>query len=246
MTITYQQSGHAVRADIGEAHGRYWERLARPGAWWSGAERVAIARESRAARRCGLCRARKEALSPYTVAGEHAAAADLPAVAVEAVHRITTDAPRLTRAWYEGLLAQGLGEGQYVEIVGTVVSTLSIDSFCEALGVAEHPLPAPVGGAPSRYRPERLERETGWVAMVPPDNEGTVEADLWVANRTGNVVRAMSLVPDEVRTLRDLSAAHYLPMADVRKPGKNRGGPLTRSQMELIAAKVSLLNGCFY
>ena len=82
--------------------------------------------------------------------------------------------------------------------------------------------------------------------MVPSDNEGTAEADLWVANRTGNVVRAMSLVPDEVRTLRDLSSVHYLPMADVRTAGKNRGGPLTRSQMELIAAKVSMLNDCFY
>ena len=171
---------------------------------------------------------------------------DLPAVAVEAVHRITTDAARLTRKWYEGLLKQGLSDGQYVEIVGTIVATLSVDSFCEAVGTALHPLPEPVAGEPSLYRPERLESETAWVAMVPSDNEGTAEADLWVANRTGNVVRAMSLVPDEVRTLRDLSTVHYLPMADVRTEGKNRGGPLTRSQMELIAAKVSMLNDCFY
>ena len=244
--ISYEHAAYAVRPDLGEAHTRFWERLARPGTWWSASERVAIAREVRAARERSLCAERKASLSPYTVAGEHAASAELPRAAVEAVHRITTDAPRLTRAWYQGLLDDGLEPGQYVELLGTLVATISVDSFCLAIGVAEHPVPEPAAGAPSRYRPARLEHETGWVPMVPPDNAGTEEADLWPANRTGNVVRAMSLVPDEVRTLKDLSAAHYLPISDVRTAGKDRGGPLTRSQMELVAAKVSLLNGCFY
>ena len=244
--ITYDHATYAVRPEFGESHTRFWERLGQPGTWWTARERIAIAREVRAARQCRLCAERKASLSPYTVAGEHAATEELPGTAVEAVHRITTDAPRLTHAWYQGLIDEGLGAGQYVELLGTLVATISVDSFCLAIGVAENPLPAPVAGSPSRYTPERLEHETAWVPMVPADNAGTGEADLWPANRIGNVVRAMSLVPDEVRTLKDLSAAHYLPISDVRKAGKSRGGPLGRSQMELVAARVSLLNGCYY
>jgi hypothetical protein len=55
----------------------------------------------------------------------------------------------------------------------------------------------------------------------------------------------MSLVPDEVRTLADLSGVHYLAMVDVPNPGAARGH-LTRPQMELVAGRVSALNGCFY
>jgi len=83
------------------AHRRAWERLAAPGAWWTGAERVAIAAEVRASRTCALCHERKAALSPHALAGEHAAAGGLPAPAVEAAHRIASDPGRLTHAWYD-------------------------------------------------------------------------------------------------------------------------------------------------
>ena len=60
-----------------------------------------------------------------------------------------------------------------------------------------------------------------------------------------NVIRAMSLVPDEIRTLKDLSTAHYLKNSQVRDPKASRG-PLSRAQMELIAGRVSVLRECFY
>ena len=81
--------------------------------------------------------------------------------------------------------------------------------------------------------------------MLHVDNEGTPEADLWPSGATGNVVRALSLVPDEVRTLKDLSAAHYVKMASVRS-GANDGRSITRSQMELLAGRTSALNTCYY
>ena len=61
--IDYDRAGFAVRDDFARAHTRFWARLARPGAWWTGAERVDIAREVRAARECTLCAARKAALA---------------------------------------------------------------------------------------------------------------------------------------------------------------------------------------
>ncbi|TFH21484.1 MAG: hypothetical protein E4H03_10570, partial [Myxococcales bacterium] len=92
--IDYESTGYRVRDDIVESQSRAWEALAQPGTWWTGAERVAIAREARAAWDCPLCRKRKSALSPYAVNGSHAAATDLSTVAIDAVHRIVTDPGR--------------------------------------------------------------------------------------------------------------------------------------------------------
>ena len=245
MTISYQSYPTPVRSDFAESHERFWRRLASPGSWWSGAERVDIARDVRRAQTCRLCAARKTALSPYGGNDEHDSASGLPTIAVDAVHRITIDASRLTAAWYRSMLEAGLSEGQYVEIVGTVVSVVSIDSFCDSLGLPRHALPDPVSGAPDGYRPSSAAIEEAWVPVVPEDNADTEEADLWPAGRTGYVVRAMSLVPEEVRTLKDLSGAHYLPMRDVANPEASRGS-LSRSQIELIAGRVSALNECFY
>ena len=101
-------------------------------------------------------------------------------------------------------------------------------------------------GEPDHYTPPTAGPDDAWVPMVNEDNRGTAEADLWEANATGNVVRALSLVPEEVRTLKDLSATHYLQMADVRKPGFSADRALSRTQMELVAGRTSALNACFY
>ena len=155
------------------------------------------------------------------------------------------DANRLTRRWYTARLATGLSDGQYVEIVGTVAALVSIDQFCRGIGESEHPLPMPLPGAPSHYRPASAGQDAAWVPMVPAENAETPEADLWPAGQTGNVIRAMSLVPDEVRTLCDLSGVHYLPIARAGDPNATQGA-LTRPQIELIAGRVSALNRCFY
>jgi hypothetical protein len=243
--ITYSAAPVPVRDDLTSSHRRFWQRLGSPGTWWTGAERVAVAREARRSRECTLCRERRAALSPHGVSGRHDAATELPLAALEVIHAVMNDAGRLTRRWYLARLAEGLSPEQYVEILGTVVALVSIDTFCRAIGVPEHPLPAPLPGPPSRYRPASAGPDEAWVPMVPLDNAGTPEADLWPAGKAGNVIRAMSLVPDEVRTLGDLGAAHYLPGHVVRDPRAARGC-LTRPQMELVAGRVSALNGCFY
>ena len=250
MEIRYEAPG--VRDELGAAHARYWRRLGRPGANWSGAERVAIAREVRHASGCAFCRRLRVALSPHAESGVHDAdpcSSDLlPAAAADAIHRIVNDASRLTARWYERTLAGGLTDGQYVELVGTVVSVLSIDSFCRAIGAPLHPLPEPEPGSASGYRPPTAAHDGGsWVPMVPFDNSGTPEADLWPVNRTGNVIRALSLAPDEVRTLHDLGGVHYIDHGLVREPSASReGGALSRAQIELVAGRVSMLNDCFY
>jgi hypothetical protein len=243
--ISYSTTLVPVRDDFAAAHTRFWKRLASPGAWWTGPERVAMAAEVRQARHCALCRARREALTPAAVEGQHDHCGALPDAAVEVIHRVVTDSGRLSQKWYKDTLAAGLSAEQYVEIIGTLVAMVSIDSFCRGIGVPLHPLPEPQPGAPSYYRPPGAVQEDAWVPMIPVDRAIGAEADLYGGQAVGNVVRAMSLVPDEVRTLCDLSTAHYLPMGQVRDPSASVGA-LNRMQMELIAGRVSALRQCFY
>ena len=244
MAFSYSDSPVAIRDDIPAAHRNTWERLARAGSWWTGAERVAIASEARNASRCRLCAERKQALSPNAVEGAHDHEDALPAAAVEAIHRLVTDAGRLSRSWFEKLMAEGLGDAPYVEIVGVVVDLVSIDNFNRALGLAQEPLPTPLPGEPSRYRPDSAVASEAYVPMIPERGNKGAEADLW-GGMTGNVIRAMSLVPDAVRSLKELSGAHYLAMEDVPNPSSNMPA-LERPQVELVAGRVSALNECFY
>ena len=108
-----------IRGDLVEAHRRVWRQLAAPGTWWSGAERVALAAEVRAAEQCGFCAERRVALSPFSVTGEHdqGSGGVLPDAAVDAVHRLVTDPSRLSRSWVEGLAQKGVPDTHYVELL---------------------------------------------------------------------------------------------------------------------------------
>lgn len=243
--ISYSAALVPVRDDFAAAHTRFWQRLAAPGTWWTGAERVAIAAEVRHARHCALCQARQAALTPAAVQGHHDHLGTLPDAAVDVIHRVVTDPGRLSRQWFQETLAAGLAAEQYVEILGALVALVSIDSFCRGIGVPLHPLPEPQPGAPSRYRPPGAIQEEAWVPMIPVERATGAEADLYGGQAVGNVIRAMSLVPDEVRTLLDLSTVHYLPRGQGRDLSASTGA-LNRMQMELIAGRVSALRQCFY
>jgi len=242
----YQAAPVVVRPDIAEAHRKAWQRLARAGNWWSGAERIAIAAEMRGARTCSVCRDRKAALSPAAVDREHESCTDLPKPAIDAIHRMSTDPGRLTKAWYESKLETGLTPEQYVEIVGVVVTVISVDTFHLALGLPLEPLPEPVPGEPTRYRPPGATQEGAWVPTIPSDRLTEAEADIYHGSRGFYVIRAMSLVPDEVRMLDTLSKAHYLPHKQVGDPASSGNRAISRPQIELLAARVSAVNQCFY
>ena len=235
-----------VRDDLILAHRRAWQRLAEPGTWWTGVERVAIAAESRAAVDCPLCRKRREALSPFGETGDHDRATGdvLPPAAVDAIHRIVTDPTRLTGSWVRELASEGVPATHYVELLSVVVSVRSIDGFHRAMGIEPEPLPEPRAGEPSRRRPEAAVAGQAWVPMLPPRTPTGDEADLW-KGPTGNVIRAMSLVPDAVRWLKELSAAQYMDERAMTDFTRGRG-PLSREQTELVAGRVSALNECFY
>ena len=242
----YAQAPFPIRGDIAAAHRAYWRTLARAGSWWTGRERVAIAAESRNAGACRLCATRKDALSPYAPLGDHDSDAALPPAAVDAIHRIVTDAGRITGRYVDDNAAAGFDKPAYVELLGVVVAVFSIDEFHRALGLAPEPLPAAEPGPISRYRPAMLRDDIGFVPTVPPDGSVGNEADLWPPGRTANVVRALSLVPDAVRDWRALAAAQYLSFAGMQNFVKDEARSIDRMQMELVAGRVSAVNACFY
>ena len=246
-TISYASAGTPVRADLVEAHEQLWQQLAEPGTWWTGVERVAVAAEVRKAWTCTLCTERKAALSPSAVAGEHDTHGVLPAPVVDMIHRVTTDPGRLSKDWYERLGADGVEDTHYVEALGVVVRTVSVDSFCRGVGVPPHPLPTPIPGKPSRRRPPQAQMGVSWVPMIPSGQETGPDADIYWGQPAPNVLRAMSLVPDEIRaSMHILITTHYMGLDQGLDPTSNGGRAISRAQIELLASRVSALNQCFY
>lgn len=246
MPFDYSHAPYPIRADIPDAYRTFWHRLACPGNWWTGLERIAIAQEVRNAADCDFCRRRKAALSPYTVAGEHDHSGALPAPAMDAVHRIITDQGRITRRFVDDLAEAGISDGHYVELVGIAVAVFSIDEFNRALGIDLEILPAAEAGAPDHYRPPLAEAGTGFVPMLPVDGAVGEEADLWEEDRTANVLRALTLAPNALRDWLSIGAAQYLSIAAMANFTGQADRALDRMQMELVAARVSSYNECFY
>ncbi|MFB3078748.1 MAG: alkylhydroperoxidase-related (seleno)protein, partial [Lysobacterales bacterium] len=151
-----------------------------------------------------------------------------------------------TKSWLEECEEAGLSDGQYVELLGIVVTVISIDGFYRAMGFPLEPLPEPIEGEPSSYRPDAKDHGA-WVATVSPADLSEHEADLYGGlTQVGNVITAMSLVPDSVRMLKRLSQVQYLEIQDVPNPACNGGRVISRRQMELLAGRVSSLSECFY
>ena len=246
QAFSYPQSPYTIREDLGQAYREFWASMAKPGSWWTGAQRVAIAQESRNAMICGYCAERKKALSPYNFPGEHERCGLLDPLAVDAVHRIVTDQVRITESYVEDNQAKGLSKEQYVELAGIVVVTFSIDEFNRALGLPLESLPEPEDGEPTHYRPDHVAEGTGFVPMIPADGNVGREADLWPEGANANVLRAFSAVPDAVRDWMQVGSAMYLSMAGMQIFEGNTGRSIDRMQIELVAARVSSHNECFY
>lgn len=214
----------AVRQGVVESQDRAWEAIRRPGSWWSGPARVEIARQARAARIARMD-------PPWLRKGLPDAGDRLPEVAVEAARTIAADAHRIDRNWAKEKISQ-LGDAQYVELIAVTVVVCAIDTFADALGVDYEPLPEPLSGDPDHQRNPHVSAEGAFVDMQVP----------W---QGPNVARALSLVPSQQMLFMGLVMQMY------GGPGLFtemvwEETPLSRPQAELLAARVSALNECFY
>ena len=235
-----------VRADLAESHERAWQAIAAPGTWLDGQRRVAVAAEIRHAFDCAHCARIKAALSPNGVKGAHDSLGQLSAAEVELIHRTVNDPGRLSEAWAHSVLAQGMSEGEYVEIVGVIAMVMMVDTCTRALGLPQRALPAALAGEPTRYRPPGARKEAAWLPIVePPD---TVEADgsMYPSPKAGYIYRGLSSVPQAMRDYWALANCHYLPGQAIYRFDLPAMRAISRPQTEILASRVSALHQCVY
>lgn len=242
-----------MRPDLAAAHAIAWQRLAAPGTWLTGKERVAIAAETRHAAACSFCAERKSALSPLALKGTHAALGALDAVDVEAIHRIRTDSGRLGEAWFHRV-ADHAGPDRYIELVSIVVITVAIDTFRQAAGLPVLAPPTPLPGAPSRRRPAGATLGPGFTHSLRPDDTTADDPDLFRVNpslangrerRGANIHLALSLAPHAMIHWWDCFEPMYM-TGPMMRDWDTEYRAITHAQLEMLAARVAALNQCEY
>jgi alkylhydroperoxidase family enzyme len=152
-------------------------------------------------------------------AGDPAAAA-----ASLAAHRAAT----ITADIVDELESRGVSREHYVEIVGVVSRVTAIDTFDRGIGRPARPAPPPQPGEASRHVVLAAKRRAGWVPTVDAISPPT----------------ALQAVPPEDAAQEELHGALYLSYPGMADLAAVRG--LSRAQMELVAARVSYLNDCFF
>ena len=152
---------------------------------------------------------------------------DLSETASSTAGRIYREPSTISREWVTSA-AEKLGAARYVELVGVVARLAAVDFFHQVIGSPVEPLPEPVPGDPTGETDDRARLGKGWVPMVG----------------TTSIVGALSIVPSEMEAQQHLHSPLYLTYEDMADVDFQRG--LHRSQMELVAARTSAINECFY
>ena len=149
----------------------------------------------------------------------------LPPAAIEAIDGIRNRSGQIERSWFENLIDMGLPREAYVEIASLVASSVIVDTFAQGLGLDAPPLPAAAPGEPS------FEAATDFV-----------DAGAWLpiaAEGSANILRSLGLVPSASALFFGAFAPSYYMTPASRFA-------LSRPQVELVAARVSAANECFY
>ncbi len=244
-SITVGGEALPIRAKLHDAIGIARHRLTQPGTWWTGAQRAAIAAEARHAENCSLCQQRKTALSPYAIDGKHDTLGELDDDTVEAIHRLRTDAGRITERWVRDVTSRKLSEEAYVEIIGIIAVLTGLDTFNDALGRERDSLLPAQPGEPRRHRPAGAARNLAWVATLSPEKAKPEDPDPFAIHGKANIHRGISLVPQEVINFFDLDVELYIHDTQIRDFG-NSPRAINRAQIELIAGRASSINNCMY
>ena len=123
-------------------------RMAAPGTWWTGAERVAIVATARAARE-----------------GRAVPSSSLTSAAVEAARRLAVD-PHVDQPWIDDLVQGGVDLFSYVELLALVTRISAVDSFFFGIGADPLVLPSPAPGRPTGQKVAEAEIQGALVPTV--------------------------------------------------------------------------------
>ena len=239
MTL-YADSAYPVQDDLDAIHASQLDKFGAPGTWGTAAQRLAVLGEARkAGYEAGVLEEPADARDGDGV--------EIPATVRQVIGRLAVSPKDIEQDFYDQALKDGLSDAEYVEIVGLVSRITNFDVFARGIGVPLRPLPAPRPGEPSRDRPVEAVPEQAWPPTVPnPPDGGAFADELYDGHPMSYIFRGMSLVPDEFRAHFELEQVQYLPTKNILVADYQHHEALTRSQVEVVAGRVSALNECFF
>ena len=240
MSQTYSDSSFAIRADLAAVHSTTMESFSAPGTWFEAKERreiVALSRRARAERGFQI--------QDYT---DEVQDIDLPSGTLKLIEMVSCEAEKIDKHFYLELVSNGLLAEQYVEIVGLVTRAMSVDTFCRSLGLSMCLLADARDGVPSKQLPDTATIDHAWVPIIPAGPKGGAPAQALYGETdfVANIFSALSLVPDEASGVMQLGQTQYVEARDFQNFKFFRDENFSRAQLELVAARISALNNCFY
>ena len=152
----------------------------------------------------------------------------IPEVVVDAARTVAVHAHQIDRARIDRFAADGLAAEPFVEVVGVVARTVAVDTMLRGIGTEPLAFPAPVPGEPLRSVQPSAKRRSAYVPMVG----------------AAGATNALSAVPSEDAAQEDLHGALYLSYAEMGDFSIVK--ELPRWQLELVAARTSLINHCHF
>jgi hypothetical protein len=188
-----------------------WLRLANAGTWFTGVQRVAIARITRQA----------QADEPINSEG-------VSSIVADATVKVAVNAHTINEKWVEGCYERGLKPLELVELTAIVAQLSTIDTYTLGIGDVLRKLPEPQAGSPSEEEVKGAKLTRGW----------------YPTRGIAGAPNCFSAVADENKALHDIHEAMYLSMEEMANVSIVK--TLHRSQIELLAARTSNYNDCFY
>jgi hypothetical protein len=236
----FADADNPVSDAIASVHERQLNGIVSAGTWGDGAQRRAVAAEARKA-------CYEKGLLEPPVGGAEEPDVELTSSTRGVIGTLATSVQGLNQDFFDEAIGGGLSDAEYVEIVGIVSRLVDLDVFARGIGVPPRPLPAAKPGEPSRERPASAVPELAWVPTIPNGPAGgEIGEALYHGMPMPYIVRALSLVPEELRAHVELEEAHYTRLDKIMDYAYQHHDGLTRPQAEVVAGRVSALNDCFY
>ncbi len=160
--------------------------------------------------------------------GDDAAPSQLPPPVGDIVTQVTLAPSAVRRPWVDHVAASDLGITGYVETLALVSRIAAVDAFHRVLGIRLPALPDARPGEPTGDFNPMAKPSKAFVPMT----RGT---SIWWS---------LTLVPEAYTRMEDLHCVLYLSPEEMQAASSPRA--VTRPQMELVAARTSAVNECFY
>ena len=223
--MRFEPLSNFVDEEIIQSFGIIWDHLGESGAWWTGAQRIAIAEEVRISAPRPLWDK-----APHLGSFSDEVDGQLTYFEKGIVERVTVEPSSIDLETYQEIISR-IGEDKYAELAAVVSQVVPIDHLHDALGIEREQLPPVNDTATTMERPEDLVYDVGFLPTLPTDGLPHVAVALSLA--LADNARRMLLV----RSM--YSGQSFEEMVWTHRN-------LSRPQIELVAARTSALNECFY